>query len=61
LNVIVLCMEKALRILTEQKFDDIWAPMEVNLKNVCSDWQFKIGHQNIGSQGNNFQKYAHIN
>jgi hypothetical protein len=23
LNVIVLCMEKALRILTEQKFDDI--------------------------------------
>jgi hypothetical protein len=45
-------MEKVLHILTEQKFDDIGAPMEVNLKNVCSSWQFKIGHQNIGFQGN---------
>jgi hypothetical protein len=45
-------MEKVLRVLTEQKFDDIGAPMEVNLKNVCSGSQFKIGHQNISSQGN---------
>jgi len=52
----VLNKKKVLRVLTEQKFDYVGAPMEVNLKNVCAGWQFKTG-QLPGKQ--NFQKNTH--
>lgn len=43
-------------VLAEQKLVNIGAPMEANLKNVCSSWQFKIEHQKHRLPGKqNFQ------